>query len=75
MRAQAGEATTSDRARSVATVPSRVSPASRSRAQSGGERQRVLDPDVVSTVYGVQVIVESNPHVRGVRVTVLGTDV
>jgi hypothetical protein len=33
----------------------------------------VLRPVVLADVYGVNVIVEQNPHVSGLRVTVLGT--
>ncbi|HEY3063806.1 MAG TPA: ABC transporter ATP-binding protein [Chloroflexota bacterium] len=43
------------------------------RIVADGPAASVLRPVVLADVYGVNVIVEPNPHVSGLRVTVLGT--
>jgi len=44
------------------------------RIVANGPPAAVLRPELLAEVYGVRAVVEQNPHVRGLRVTVLGTD-
>jgi iron complex transport system ATP-binding protein len=46
----------------------------RGQIVAAGPPAAVLSTERLSAVYGVQAIVEPNPHVSGLRVTVLGTD-
>ncbi len=46
----------------------------RGQIVADGPPATVLSTERLSAVYGVQAVVEPNPHVSGLRVTVLGTD-